>query len=175
MYVQRRGRFALALSLLKSYTSGLVIWKGCCAGQTHTDREKERERRRDVFIVSEPLSLLICLCHVLTLHLIYSFPSSAKSAKESPFRPTQTWACRSTHTHSQVQQDKQLHTVDKKAAMTTKKQHNGVMLKNCPEITSPPVDKHLNSVLFHTLLVGTSKLFLINTLSVLCYHNFIIV
>jgi len=35
------GGVALTPSLLKSYTSGPVIWKGCCAGQTHTDGEKK--------------------------------------------------------------------------------------------------------------------------------------
>ena len=49
----------------------LHIWAGylermLCGANTHTDRERTRAggRRRDVFIVLEPRSLLICLCRV---------------------------------------------------------------------------------------------------------------
>lgn len=51
---ERRGRFGLGLSLLKSHTSGLVIWKGCIAAQTHTERERE-ERKERILIVLKPL------------------------------------------------------------------------------------------------------------------------
>lgn len=43
----KEGRLALGLSLLKSYTSGLFIWKGCCAGQTHTEKERRQKGERE--------------------------------------------------------------------------------------------------------------------------------
>ncbi len=51
VFVQRKGGCALGLSLLKSYTSGLVIWKGCCTRQTHTDRKKERGGEGGMFLL----------------------------------------------------------------------------------------------------------------------------
>ncbi len=57
VFVQRKGRFALGLSLLKSCTSGLVIWEGCCAGQTHTDRENEGGGGGGMFLLCLSLSL----------------------------------------------------------------------------------------------------------------------
>lgn len=50
---RRWGALALDVSLLKSHTSGPVIWKGCNVQQTHTERNREcREeggRERDFF------------------------------------------------------------------------------------------------------------------------------
>lgn len=57
VYVQKKGGGAFALSLLKSNTSGLVIWKGCCAWQTHRQYETER----DIFIVRGSLSINLSL------------------------------------------------------------------------------------------------------------------
>lgn len=96
-----------------------------CRANTH--RKRENGERRDVFIVLEPVSLLICRHGMLILHRLYFSKCSKISQGICIFTQIHTVhgpADRHTDTHthytSQVQQDKQLHSVDKKAAMTTK-------------------------------------------------------
>lgn len=91
VFVQRRGRFALGLSLLKSYTSGLVIWKGCCTGQTNTDRERGKEEEEEGRFYRFRAHFSINLSLPCVDSVTDTFPSTVKSAKAKQiFKQMQT-------------------------------------------------------------------------------------
>lgn len=93
------GGGALGLSLLKSYTSGLVIWEGCCVGQshmhahtrslTHTHTHTRAHKKKRVFL-SESLSAHLSLpcgdpaCHSLPFRVIIISARWFDSDKRGP-------------------------------------------------------------------------------------------